>query len=40
MSANHLAALVGFGVGSSADAQPYPGKLIKIVAPYVPGSPN
>jgi tripartite-type tricarboxylate transporter receptor subunit TctC len=35
-----LALLVAFGLGSSADAQPYPSKLIKIVAPYTPGSPN
>jgi tripartite-type tricarboxylate transporter receptor subunit TctC len=35
-----LAVLVTLGVGSSADAQPYPSKLIKIVAPYTPGSPN
>jgi GTP cyclohydrolase I len=44
MTALSAAGLVVFLVAvclrSSADAQTYPSKLIKIIAPYTPGSPT
>src|SRR5258708_34061380 len=35
-----LAGVLAACSSHSADAEPYPGRLIKIIAPYTPGSPN